>query len=283
MKKIISIIDDFSYQVINHNVSSFAASTSFFLFLSLVPAVMIICSVLPYTPVTQDMLLSSLARFIPGTVFAFVTEIIESVYESTAGILSISIILTLWSAGKAMMALSLGFNAICDVEENRKYLVIRGVACLHTLVLLVGLIFTLVVEVFGRSILLTLYKYVPATKPFFSLILHGRHLITWLLVTVLIAVLYNVVPRRKSHFKSQLPGAILASTLWSLFSWAFSLYVRYANFTIYGSLAAIVIFMLWLYVNMNILMMGIYINTYLKPFRKSFRTARKRRKEEEDI
>ena len=280
MKKILSLLNDFNIKATNHNVTSFAASTSFFLFLSLVPALMVLCCVLPYTPITEKYLIESLARYTPDTVLAFVSDIIESVYKSSAGVLSFSIVVTIWSAGKAMMGLIQGFNAVCDVEETRPLLVIRLVASLYTVVLLIGVIFTLIVEVFGRKILLTVYAHAPITKPVFLAILSGRHFITWILVTVLIATLYNVMPKRKSHFKSQLPGAIFASTMWSIFSWAFSLYVSYANFSIYGSLAVIVIFMFWLYFNMNILMMGIYLNTYLKPFRKGFREARNRRKEE---
>jgi len=280
MKKIYSIINDFSFKATNHNLSSFAASTAFFLFLSMVPAIMFLCCILPYTPITESMLIESLARYVPGTVLAFVSSVISSVYNSSAGVLSVSIIVTIWSAGKAMMALIQGFNAICDVEETRNYFVVRGVACFYTVIILLGVIFTLIVEVFGRKILLLVYAQAPITKPVFLFILNGRHIITWILVTLLIAMVYNVVPKRKSHFKSQLPGAIFASTFWSIFAWAFSLYVTYANFSIYGSLAVIVIFMLWLYFNMNILMMGIYLNTYLKPFRKGFREARNRRKEE---
>lgn len=280
MKKILSILSDFNIKMTSHNVASFAAATSFFLFLSLVPAAMVLCCVLPYTPITQEMLIESIARYTPDTVLFFVSEVIESVYQSSAGVLSVSIIVTIWSAGKAMMGLIQGFNAVCDVEETRPLLVIRAVSCLYTIVLLIGVIFTLIVEVFGRKILLAIYEYAPITKRLFLAILNGRHFITWILVTLLIAALYNIVPKRKSHFKSQLPGAVFASTLWSVFSWAFSLYVSYANFSVYGSLAVIVIFMFWLYFNMNILMMGIYLNTYLKPFRKGFREARNRRREE---
>lgn len=280
MKKILSILSDFNIKMTSHNVASFAAATSFFLFLALVPAAMVLCCVLPYTPITQEMLIESIARYTPDTVLAFVSEVIESVYQSSAGVLSVSIIVTIWSAGKAMMGLIQGFNAVCDVEETRPLLVIRAVSCLYTIVLLVGVIFTLIVEVFGRKILLAIYAHAPITKRLFLTILNGRHFITWVLVTLLIAALYNIVPRRKSHFKSQLPGAIFASTLWSMFAWIFSLYVSYANFSVYGSLAVVVIFMFWLYFNMNILMMGIYLNTYLKPFRKGFREARNRRKEE---
>lgn len=280
MKKILSLIKDFNYQVMNHNVSSFAASTSFFLFLSMVPATMILCCILKYTPVSQQTLIDSLARYTPEAVLSFVAGIIDSVYNSSAGVLSFSIIVTIWSAGKAMMALIQGFNAICDVEEKRTWIMVRGVACFYTVIMLIGVIFTLIVEVFGRKILLAIYEQAPQTKHVFLWILHGRHLVSWLIVTALIALIYNVVPKRKSHFKSQLPGALFASTLWSVFAWFFSLYVSYVNFSIYGSLATIIIFMFWLYFNMNILMMGIYINTYLKPFRKTFREARNRRKED---
>jgi membrane protein len=67
-------------------------------------------------------------------------------------------------------------------------------------------------------------------------------------------------------FEEQLPGAFFAATVWSMFSWGFSLYVTYSNsYSIYGSLSIIVIIMLWLYFCMYIMLIGAYLNRYFRP------------------
>jgi membrane protein len=71
-------------------------------------------------------------------------------------------------------------------------------------------------------------------------------------------LVYMNVPNRKSKVRYELPGAIFSTIVWMVYSWAFSFYIsNYANYSVtYGSLATIVIFILWLYVTMNIVFVG---------------------------
>ena len=74
-----------------------------------------------------------------------------------------------------------------------------------------------------------------------------------------------MVPNRKASFKSQLPGAILSAVSWYVFSFGLSIYVEYFNgFSTYGSLATIVLVMLWLYFCMYILLLGGEVNMILR-------------------
>jgi membrane protein len=76
------------------------------------------------------------------------------------------------------------------------------------------------------------------------------------------------VPNRKSKLRYELPGAVFSTIVWMVYSWAFSFYIsNYANYSVtYGSLATIVIFILWLYVTMNIVFIGAEINVVLRKF-----------------
>ena len=81
-----------------------------------------------------------------------------------------------------------------------------------------------------------------------------------------------MLPNRKATLKSQVPGAILIAAGWSLFSYFFSIYFdTFPGFSnMYGSLTALIMVMLWLYICMNLLLYGAEINAY---FEKQFRMA----------
>ena len=144
IKKIIIIIRDFAKQLSRDNVAAFASSTAFFFFLSLVPMLMIICSVLPYTPLTEDNLMTAVTRITPDTMDPLMVSIISQVYDKYSNVLPIAIIVTIWSAGKGMLALMRGLNVVNGVLENRNYFILRLEASFYTVLTIVALMLSLV-------------------------------------------------------------------------------------------------------------------------------------------
>ena len=279
MRRLWLIWWDFSDKMKKKNIASYAASTAFFFFLSLVPMLMVICSVLPYTPLTKGNLLNVVTEVTPEAVDALATQLINEVYRKSAGTLSIALIATIWSAGKGVLALMRGLNAINDVEEKRNYFSIRIIASFYTVVMLVVMILFLFVMVFGNQLVNLLLHRVPQMQYLVSLYMEFRFLMVWVLLIILFAAVYSYVPDKKIHFKEQIPGACFASLVWSAFSWGFSLYIdRSGVYSIYGSLAIIIVVMLWMYLGMYILMIGAYINRYFEPVNKVLMRTEKRRK-----
>lgn len=257
---------DFGKQMSKKNISAFAASTAFFLFLSMIPALMLLCSILPYTPVTEANLMNAARQITPDAMHALITSMIADVYDKSVGIISITAIATLWSAGKGVLALLRGLNAVNDVEENRNYLLLRLVACLYIVLLLAAVLLSLLIMVFGNSIIGLIEEIIPQTSYLFDLLLHFRSLFVWAVMTIVIALMYAYVPGTRQGFKMQLPGAVFAAVAWSVMTWAFSIYIDVFNgFTTYGNLTTIIILMLWLYAAMYIIMAGAYMNRYFKP------------------
>lgn len=257
---------DFGKQMSKKNISAFAASTAFFLFLSLIPALMLLCSILPYTPVTEANLMNAARQITPEAMHALVTSIIADVYDKSIGIISVTAIATLWSAGKGVLALLRGLNAVNDVEENRNYLLLRLAACFYIVLLLAAVLLSLLIMVFGNSIIGLIEEIIPQTSYLFDLLSHFRSLFIWAVLTVVIALMYAYVPGTRQGFKMQLPGAVFAAVAWSVMTWAFSIYIDVFNgFTTYGNLTTIIILMLWLYAAMYIIMAGAYMNRYFKP------------------
>lgn len=265
-KRLLFIGYDFGKQMSRKNISAFAASTAFFLFLSLIPALMLLCAIIPYTPLTEANLMSVAREISPDAMDALLTSIIADVYDKSIGVISITAIATLWSAGKGVLALMRGLNAINDVEENRNYLLLRLVACLYTVLVLVAVLLSLLIMVFGNSIIGLIEGVIPQTSYLFDLLMHFRSPFVWVVLTIVIALMYAYVPGARLGFKMQLPGAVFAAVAWSIMTWAFSIYVDVFNgFNTYGNLTTIIILMLWLYATMYITLVGAYMNRYFKP------------------
>lgn len=263
MRRLWLIWWDFSDKMKKKNIAVYSASTAFFFFLSLVPMLMVICTVLPYTPLTKENLVTVVTDVTPEAVDTLAVQLINEVYRKSAGALSIAIIATIWSAGKGVLGLMRGLNAINDVDEKRNYFSIRIIASFYTAVMLIVMILFLFVMVFGNQLVnLMLYR-VPQLRYLVSLYMEFRFIPMWALLTLLFAAVYSYVPDKRIRFKEQIPGACFSSVVWSVFSWGFSKYIDRAGiYSIYGSLAIIVIVMLWMYFGMYIVMVGAYINRY---------------------
>ena len=278
--KLYIIFQDFQKQMNRKNIGSFAASTAFFLFLSLVPMLIMLCTIIPFTRLTEENLLQAVTELVPETLTPLLTSLIADVYDKSAGVLSLAAIATLWSAGKGMLALIRGLNEVNEVEENRNYFLLRTVASLYTLVLLLVVLMSLLVNVFGNVLLDMISARIPQARVLFDFFMHFRFLAVWLLLTVLFTAIYTYVPNKKLKFGMQIPGAVFSAVVWSIFSWGFAIYVESGSgFHIYGSLSLIIMIMLWLYFCIYIILIGAQINRYFGPaYRVVYRNRREKRK-----
>lgn len=266
LHKIFVLGRDFSARMKKQNISAYAASIAFFFFLSIVPMLIVICTIIPYTPLTERNLVEALTDLVPDMAAPLVVSLVSDVYEKSAGILSVAVIATLWSASKGVTALMRGLNAVNGVEEKRNYFVVRGVASLYTLVMLVVLILSLFLNVFGNQLVKLILYRVPVLRELVFFLLHFRFLLVWVVLTVLFSAIYAYVPDEKLKFTEQVPGAMFTAVVWNVFSWGFSLYVNHSNsYGIYGSLSIIVIVLIWMYFCMYIMMIGAHLNRYFRP------------------
>lgn len=265
-KRLLFIGYDFGKHMGRKNISAFAASTAFFIFLSLIPALMLLCSLLPYTPITEANLMMVAKEISPDAVNPLLVNVITEVYDQSVGIVSVTAIATLWSAGKGILALMRGLNAIHDVEEDRNYFILRIVACMYTVLMLLAVILSLLVTVFGNTLINLIEGSFPKSAYLFNLLLSFRTPFVWLVLTLVIALMYTYVPGTKLGFRMQLPGAGFAAVGWSVMTWGFSIYEdQFNGFTAYGNLTTIIILMLWLYAGMYVILAGAYVNRYFKP------------------
>ena len=248
-------------------VSLYAANASFFLILSVFPVLVILLALIRYTGLQVETLTDLLAGVVPGALMPTVNRLVLSAYvNSTGAVLSVSAVAALWSASRGMYSFITGLNAIYDVQESRGYFRTRLISMGYTFAFLLVLLLTLILHVFGSALI----RLLPEPEgPFFRFLTEAvsvRFLVLLGLQTLLFTVMFMVLPNRRNGFRESLPGALLASLGWLIFSDLYSVYVEhfshYAN--IYGSVYAVALSMLWLYCCLSIVFYGGALNRWLQ-------------------
>ena len=244
MHKIYLAVRDFAKQMSKENISAFSANAAFFIFLSLIPMLIMICTIIPYTPLTEDALINAITEVTPDAFNPLLINLVSQVYDKSAGILSVAAVTTVWSAGKGVLALMRGINAVNGVVEERNYFVVRTVSSIYTIIVMLMLMLLLFISVFGNVIVNILIKYIPHLTLLFDGIINLRFIVGWLMLTLFLTLIYAYLPSRRRKFFYQLPGAAVSAILWNGFSWVFSVYMdAYDGVTAYGTLSIIILVM----------------------------------------
>lgn len=246
--KLIFNIAKFLKECKEDKINAYAAQSAFFILLSIIPFLMVLLSLLKYTPITESMLLSMYEEGLPGYISPFFITITDEIYTRTFGITAVSAVIAIWSAAKGMHALMDGLNAVNDLQENRNWLVLRFWSAIYTIVFIVAIVFTLMVLVFGSAIRILAVEYLPILRSVSVIISSFKGLLLFAILVIFFDIVFVVLPNKTLSFTSQLPGAVLCALAWNGISMLLSVYINYFNgFSMYGSLTTVALMMLWLY------------------------------------
>jgi membrane protein len=248
----------------NKRIGMFASSAAYFFFMALIPLAALICSMIPLSSLSSSDVIYFLMGFIPAAMEDFVTSIVMTAWESASGgIATLSFLATLWLASVAMVAIIHGLDEIYEVAERRSYFVVRGLACLYTVIFLTVIIVLIVMMVFGKMIAGSLSSSLALTAKVVELLISERYLISTALLLVIFQCCYTFLPAGHRSFFSQLPGAVFSALLWAVGSFIFSAWTaRPGAYSIYGSLAMVIITLSYLYVMLYIVLLGAEVNVF---------------------
>ncbi|MCB6609400.1 YihY/virulence factor BrkB family protein [[Clostridium] symbiosum] len=262
------IYDEF----VKDEITVYAAQASFFIVLSFFPFIMILLTTIQLIPtITQGDLLLVISRLFPAKVYPLVESIVTDLYTTApAAILSVTTIATIWSASRGMLGIERGLNRIIDCNKRRNYVISRLINSGYTVVFILVCIMSLVLMVFGSSLQKLLLRYLPILNRIAPYLLSLRALIALAILIIFFMALYTFLPYEKQTLRHQLPGALFSTGGWIVCSYGFSIYFNhFKRFSyMYGSLAAVVILMLWLYFCICILFLGAEVNRHMKFSRK---------------
>ena len=261
------IVRNFSRKTQEDFVPAFSAQAAFFIIISFFPFLMFLLTLLRYLPLSESSLVDVVIRYMPEDIQTFLIGILGELHENaTTTLLSATVIAALWSAARGFIAIMKGLNGVYRINESRNYFVLRFLAAIYTLIFSLLIIVTLGILVFGNRIYLYIQAKFPVLSDMAMLIISLRTIVGFCILVLFFLGVYIFIPNRKTHLFKELPGAIVSAGGWMLFSYAYSYYIDHMeNMSyMYGSLAAIVLCMLWVYFCMYIMFVGAEINVILQ-------------------
>lgn len=266
IKKLYEKCGELTSDISGHHVGAYAAQTAYFLMLSLIPIILLLLTLIKYTPVTKADVMTAVIQVFPSSVDSLITSIVNQVYNQSMGVVPLTLLVTLWSAGKGVLALTTGLNCVYKCNETRNYVILRIRATVYTVMMILVIIFLLVLAVFGNTLNIFIGRHVPILAGIADKMLELRSIITPIVMIIFSLIIYKFLPNRKCRFWSQIPGAVFATVGWMIISWIFSVYVDvFTGFSsMYGSLTTIVLVMLWLYFCMYSTLLGGEVNMRLE-------------------
>lgn len=258
-------------QIYRDDILGLSAQLAFYLTLGLFPFLLVIFSLMGTfsSDAFAEELLAYFIQVLPIQLYdlinAYVSDILRG-RNPAAGLLSFSIIGTIWVISNAFAAITRALNKAYDVQETRPLWKVRGLAMLMALALsgifFVALILLTAGPNIGRSIAFY-YGFGSLFSIFWSV---TQWLVALAILVATFAMLYYFAPDFEQPFRWITPGGFIAVVLWILASLVFRLYVNsdFVSYNqTYGSIGAAVILLLYLYIVSLSLLIGAELNAVL--------------------
>lgn len=251
-----------------------AAQIAFFMMLSLFPFLIFLISLTSYLPLEADLagqVLPALAEQLPPEAFHLVEQYFQ---EQVRGLLSrpsdelvgVGLLAALWAASMGVGALITTINRAYNIRPRRSLPAQKMLAIALTLVLTGIWLLSLVMVLFGPNVAHAVFQWLGLAGDSHNVWTSLRLPVAFLLNLSALAILYYYAPEARQEFRWIMPGAVTSTLLWIGMSGLFRIFVRdFSTYNkLYGSLAAVIILMIWLWLTGLIFLLGAEINSLMK-------------------
>ena len=120
LKKIFQKAATVSEDVTKAHVGAYAAQSAYFSCFCMIPIILLLLTLVQYTPVTKADVMTAVMQVFPSSVDSLMISIVNQVYNQSMGIIPVTIIVALWSAGKGVLAMTSGLNCIYEMSGDKK-------------------------------------------------------------------------------------------------------------------------------------------------------------------
>jgi membrane protein len=245
----------------NSNDLTYASSIAYYALLSLFPFFLLVLSVLGAATASEAeraAVLDFVLKYFP-TQFDFVTEQLDAFRRSRVPLGLAGFLLISWSALGVFGAVTTAINYAWGVEKQHTFFKHKLVS--FVMLVAAGLLMLLALLLVSASgvVRSSWFAEVMARTPALEVL--GSLTLRWAstaLFVVVVGLVFYFVPNVKVRFRDVWIGALLTGLLWRAALWGFSWWVRdLSRFSLHGSIAAVVVFLLWVYVSAVILLYGV--------------------------
>ncbi|NLY59866.1 MAG: YihY/virulence factor BrkB family protein [Gammaproteobacteria bacterium] len=251
-----------------HDLSTYAAALAYRALFSIFPFILFLLALLGFLhlPSFFGWLREQAALLLPPVAMEQVDPVIDQLQQSQGGLMSVGILLALWTASIGIRSLMNAMNRVYQVEESRPgwKLILLSVA--YTVGLAVMLLLAAGFMTLGPQIMNWLAAQVGMEQILVSLWTWMRWPLAILLMMLAVALIYYATPDVEQDFRFITPGSVVAVIIWLVASIGFGIYVQnFANYNAtYGSIGAIIVLLLYFYISAAVLLLGAQLNATIE-------------------
>ena len=250
------------YKVIRKNeMRILPGQIAYFIVLSIIPLVSLIGFIASLFSIDVDYVVDAINGSLPKQII----EIILPAFSNTSLLTGISFIIVFFIASNGTSSIIVASNILFKLEDTG-YIRRRIKAFLMLLILVTLFLFMLIVLAFGDNLIEIVFKLIftsSVPKAVYEMFLFAKWLVGLLIVFILVKMIFTIAPDSPIPSKNMNKGALFTTLSWLLITSIYSIYVtNFADYSLfYGSLANIVILMIWIYILSYTLVIGIAINS----------------------
>ncbi|MCR3759643.1 YihY/virulence factor BrkB family protein [Clostridium felsineum] len=248
------------------DVLALGSQLAYDLVLAFFPFVIFLMTLVGHTSLNNNEIVGALSKIMPESAFNLIEATISEVITTRhSQLMSLSLLLTIWSASAGFNAVIKGLNKAYGVRETRNFIKVRLVSIMCTIGMAFVILTMMFLLVLGRIILNYIAYKLGFSYDIITLWIAIRYLIFVSTAIFIFTYLYRYAPCKRLNFIDVLPGAMFSTLNLIVVSLAFAYYVNnFANYSvIYGSIGAIIILLTWLFMVAVIVIFGGEINAVL--------------------
>ena len=250
------------YKVIRKNeMRILPGQIAYFIVLSIIPLVSLIGFIASLFSIDVEYVVDAINGSLPKQII----EIILPAFSNPSLLTGISFIIVFFIASNGTSSIIVASNILFKLEDTG-YIRRRIKAFLMLLILVTLFLFMLIVLAFGDNLIKIVFKLIftsSVPKAVYEMFLFAKWLVGLLIVFILVKMIFTIAPDSPIPSKNMNKGALFTTLSWLLITSIYSIYVtNFADYSLfYGSLANIVILMIWIYILSYTLVIGIAINS----------------------
>jgi membrane protein len=247
-----------------------ASALSFTFFLSLFPSAIFFFTLIAYLPLKRspDEILFFLQDVVPNNAFKIIKSTLYDILKhQRSGLLSVGFVLAIYFGTNGFHSLMNTLNKYGKEKETRSFWKQRVIAIILAVIVSVAVLLSILLVTAGNWLIhwFDKMKYFPSKiTPALLFVVNNGFVIVIMLTVV--SCIYYFAPSKHSKWRFFTPGSIFACTITILSTYLFSMYVNQFNAynKVYGSIGALIVVMLLIYINTYILLLGYELNVVIE-------------------
>jgi membrane protein len=263
----VAIVKEAAKCFIADDMPTYASALAFRFLLSLFPFLIFLTTLLGFLGVPKffEWMSEQASQLLPQQAMETVNTVLDELQRPDGGLMSIAILIALWSASAAILSTMNALNEVFEVRERRsgwkRFLVAFG----YTLALSALLVLSAAFMMLGPEVMSCLAGFVNLSETFVAIWNWIRWPIVLLLMMLVVSLVYYAAPNLQQPYRLITAGAVVAVIIWIVASLAFGYYVQnFGNYNkTYGSLGAVVVLLMYFFITAAVMLYGAEVNAAL--------------------